>query len=354
MGPTSSRSMGASTTSTSCASTWIATSAPWRRRRGLEEQRRHSRQYHQPVPLAPRSGTIWGHRAVPILRTRGALGLERGVPRVLPRRQGRGARVLRQPPAWGYDLADKELAVLIAEVARNEAHVAVLFDCCHSGSGTRDVTSARGLKPRLTHEVTTERPLETYLDGYYSRLRDAGQPLFVPTARHILLAACERGQLAQEMPGHGLFTSTLIDVLEKSGGELSYADLSCAAAPRSDRERSIRIRSSRPTTGSTLVQGSSGDPWLARLVVDTWSPAIRGVDRRMRGGQRGTQPSGTSLSPWHCIRRPTDDSGRHRASSAGRAAEEGDELDFDSARISALRRRDHQPASGTDARGLRR
>ena len=135
----------------------------------------------------------------------------------------------------GYDLADKELAVLIAEVSGNEAHVAVLFDCCHSGSGTREVKAARGLKPRLTHEVTTERPLDTYLDGYYSRLRDAQRPLFVPTARHILLAACERGQLAQETPGHGLFTSTLVDVLEKSGGELSYADLfvRCRAAVRS-------------------------------------------------------------------------------------------------------------------------
>jgi Caspase domain len=135
----------------------------------------------------------------------------------------------------GYDLADKELAVLIAEVAGNGAHVAVLFDCCHSGSGTRDVSAVRGLKPRLTHEVTTERPLDTYLDGHYSRLLETRQPLFVPTGRHILLAACERGQLAQETPGHGLFTSTLIDVLEKSAGELSYADLfvRCRAAVRS-------------------------------------------------------------------------------------------------------------------------
>ena len=135
----------------------------------------------------------------------------------------------------GYDLADKELAVLIAEVTRNDAHTAVLLDCCHSGSGTRSVNAFRDLKPRLTHEVTTERPLETYLDGYYSRLRDARQPLFVPTGRHILLAACERGQLAQEAPGHGVFTSTLVDVLVKSGGDLSYADLfvRCRAAVRS-------------------------------------------------------------------------------------------------------------------------
>jgi hypothetical protein len=135
----------------------------------------------------------------------------------------------------GYDLADKELAVLIAEVAANGAHAVVLFDCCHSGSGTRGADAVRGLKPRLTHEVTIERPLESYLDGHYARSRDRREPLFVPTGRHILLAACERGQLAQESTGHGVFTSTLVDVLMKSGGELSYADLfvRCRAAVRS-------------------------------------------------------------------------------------------------------------------------
>ena len=135
----------------------------------------------------------------------------------------------------GYDLADKELAVLIDEVARHDAHVAVLLDCCHSGSGTRGADAFRGLRPRLTHEVTTERPLESYLDGHYAALRASGQPLTIPAARHILLAACERGQLAQESAGHGIFTATLFDVLEKSGGVLSYADLfvRCRAAVRS-------------------------------------------------------------------------------------------------------------------------
>jgi hypothetical protein len=134
----------------------------------------------------------------------------------------------------GYDLADKEIAVLIAEVAGQAAHVAVVLDCCHSGTGTRGVDAPRGVKARLTREITTERPLESYLDGHYARLRDAGQPLFVPAARHILLAACERGQLAQEAPGHGLFTRTMIDVLAKSGGQVSYADLfvRCRAAVR--------------------------------------------------------------------------------------------------------------------------
>ena len=38
----------------------------------------------------------------------------------------------------GWDLADKELAQLISEVAANGPHFAVILDCCHSGSGTRD------------------------------------------------------------------------------------------------------------------------------------------------------------------------------------------------------------------------
>jgi hypothetical protein len=136
----------------------------------------------------------------------------------------------------GYDLADKELAVLIAEVADRGAHVAVILDCCHSGSGTRGVDAFRGLRARVTHEVTQERPLESYLDGHYARLSALGTPLWIPASSHILLAACERTQLAQESPDNsGVFTSTLIEVLNKSGGDLTYADLfmRCRAAVHS-------------------------------------------------------------------------------------------------------------------------
>jgi pimeloyl-ACP methyl ester carboxylesterase len=123
----------------------------------------------------------------------------------------------------GFDLADKELAVLVEEVARNDSHVAVILDCCHSGSGTRGVDAFRRLNPRVTHEVATERPLESYLNGYYTDLPE----LFVPTSKHVLLAACERTQLAQEDVNDksGIFTSTLLEVLNKSGGDLTYADL---------------------------------------------------------------------------------------------------------------------------------
>jgi Caspase domain/Lecithin:cholesterol acyltransferase len=136
----------------------------------------------------------------------------------------------------GYDLADKELAILISEVAKNNPHLAVILDCCHSGSGTRGADAFRGLKPRVTHEVATERPLESYVDGYYARWQQKKVPLPIPTSKHILLAACERTQLAQESTDRsGVFTSTLVEVLDKSGGDLTYSDLfvRCRAAVRS-------------------------------------------------------------------------------------------------------------------------
>ena len=126
----------------------------------------------------------------------------------------------------GFDLADKELAVLLAELSKNEPHVAVIMDSCHSGSITRDVDQFNGLVPRVTHEVYEERPLESYLDGHYAALSKQGEGLSIPTSQHILLAACDRWQQAKEAPDRsGVFTSTLMEVLDKSGSDISYADL---------------------------------------------------------------------------------------------------------------------------------
>lgn len=126
----------------------------------------------------------------------------------------------------GFDLADKELAVLLAEVASAQPHIAVILDCCHSGSATRSADDFTQLKARQTHEVLDERPLETYLDGYYAALRQRGESLEIPASRHISLAACQRVQKAWEAKDHsGVFTSTLLEVLDKSGTDISYADL---------------------------------------------------------------------------------------------------------------------------------
>ncbi|TFU05881.1 hypothetical protein EUV02_02315 [Polymorphobacter arshaanensis] len=129
----------------------------------------------------------------------------------------------------GYDLADKEMAVLINELAAHEPQIAIILDSCHSGSGTRSAAKMFGAATRATSPVTTARPLESYIDGYYSKRKAQGQSLAIPSAPHILLAACDRTQLAQETQApdnhSGYFTTTLCEVLGRTHGDLSYADL---------------------------------------------------------------------------------------------------------------------------------
>lgn len=127
-----------------------------------------------------------------------------------------------------FDLADKELARLIDELAAREAHVVVTLDCCHSGTATRSFDAASNTGARTAPGATyPARPLETYLGGYYADLKRAGKPLASPRAKHMLLAACDRRQLAKEdLNDHkGIFTTRLLDVLRHAPDSISYADL---------------------------------------------------------------------------------------------------------------------------------
>jgi pimeloyl-ACP methyl ester carboxylesterase len=145
----------------------------------------------------------------------------------------------RENGVYPYDLADKELAVLLAEVAKNNPHLAVIFDCCHSGSGTRDVDAFRHPRARQTHEVAAERPLDSYIDGYYAKLLASGKPLSIPTSTHLLMAACDRTEKAYEADdARGLFSSTLLKALAAASSTPSYADLflRCRATIRKEAD----------------------------------------------------------------------------------------------------------------------
>jgi pimeloyl-ACP methyl ester carboxylesterase len=131
----------------------------------------------------------------------------------------------------GFDLADKELAVLLWEVAQNNPHLAVSLDCCHSGSGTRNADDFNLGRTRQTLEWQpgTPRPIETYLEGYYKDM----ETIRIPRSKHVLMAACDRTETAKETRDHrGVFSTALLDVLTKSGPGISYADLfvRCRAA----------------------------------------------------------------------------------------------------------------------------
>jgi pimeloyl-ACP methyl ester carboxylesterase len=140
------------------------------------------------------------------------------------------------------DLADKELSSLIATVAANGAHVVVILDCCHSGSGTRAIrddglTVRRApLDPRgprsLESFIPEVRALQTVTIKADAKASDQPVSWFeLPQGRHILLAACRSSQTAKEIKDtngqRGAFSVALLAALASSeGGEdLTYRDL---------------------------------------------------------------------------------------------------------------------------------
>lgn len=125
-----------------------------------------------------------------------------------------------------FDLADKELALLLAELAKNEPHIAWVLDCCHSGSGTRDLEGTSRAGVRGTTDGNFPRALEAYLEGQYAAMFKANA-LVVPQSRHMLLAASDRDETAKEDLDNrcGIFTESLFQVLRETSGDLSYAEL---------------------------------------------------------------------------------------------------------------------------------
>ncbi len=123
------------------------------------------------------------------------------------------------------NLADKELAVLLHELATNgktsPPHIVVSLDCCHSGSGTRSAGEDVEWSVRSSPSSGKVRTLDSYADGYFAKQKT----LEVPSAKHVLLSACKSVQLAGDLPKGGAFTTGFIKALRAADGNISYSDL---------------------------------------------------------------------------------------------------------------------------------
>ena len=139
-----------------------------------------------------------------------------------------------------YDLVDKEVALLIRELAKKQTHIAFILDSCHSGSSTRSVDILDDARTRSLKAVSNRggflannqaRDLETYISSsdfnYAEKLSDGKKdPDFdVPSAKHVLMAACRRTQEAKESNGRGRFSVSLQTILAKRNFDISYAEL---------------------------------------------------------------------------------------------------------------------------------
>jgi hypothetical protein len=144
----------------------------------------------------------------------------------------------RREGSW--DLADKELAKLIGEVAAREAHVVLVLDCCHSGSGTRNPALAETGVRRVETD-RRQRPLSSFLfaAGELAAAGASRDPAARPSGwdlpgRHVLLAACRDDEEAKEYHGgdttRGAFSYFLHETLHTVGGGITYHDLFARAS----------------------------------------------------------------------------------------------------------------------------
>ncbi len=118
----------------------------------------------------------------------------------------------------GKDLTDKELAYLIGELAKQNPHIVVILDNCHSGSGTRNPFQLA--RERRIPESTKTRSLDSYLFP----------SLDFPRGKHLVLSACRDYQTAKEYTdgdgqNRGAFSYFLTEALKRSNGNVSYRDL---------------------------------------------------------------------------------------------------------------------------------
>ena len=157
-----------------------------------------------------------------------------------------------------WDLADKELAQLIAEVSQRNPHITIVLDCCHSGSGTRKVKQLDSEPTFLKRRAPLDerdRPLESFIvspQTVEQMSQTVKQPGNVrtrsfdaiasksgwqmPQGRHVLISACRDTEEASEYNanGHpcGAFSHFLLDSLKKAKGSLTYRDLFKATQAR--------------------------------------------------------------------------------------------------------------------------
>ncbi|MUG96092.1 caspase family protein [Scytonema sp. UIC 10036] len=125
-----------------------------------------------------------------------------------------------------WDLADKELAKLIAEVSQNNPHIVVILDCCHSGGGTRDRNNVTYTGIRSVENDWRKRPLSSFIfsDEEINGLLSGSFSL--PKGEYIFLAACRDNEEAREhfSQKRGAFSYFLLDSLQRNS-HLTYRDI---------------------------------------------------------------------------------------------------------------------------------
>ncbi len=134
------------------------------------------------------------------------------------------------PHSPDFLLADKELRILLKELYdATQAHIVTIFDCCHSGDNTRELSILGGkrVKKQIDHLFPQREWSEFLFADQFQAAQFAGKNMneVIAQAPHIQIAAAERDEPALEVNGQGVLTYHLLKSLRSCGGNLSYRDL---------------------------------------------------------------------------------------------------------------------------------
>jgi hypothetical protein len=99
----------------------------------------------------------------------------------------------------------------------------VIFDCCHSGSGTRE--GARRVRSvKAADDIPEDLDFEIWGSKVSRGSEVPAEFKLYGDASHVLLAACASNQRALEVNGRGAFTQALLDTITAFGTDnLTYS-----------------------------------------------------------------------------------------------------------------------------------
>lgn len=159
-----------------------------------------------------------------------------------------------------WDLADKEIAKLIAEVSQNNPHVVVIFDCCHSGGVTRDRNDDEYTGIRTVENDSRKRPLSSFIFSESEINSLLSGSFSLPKGEYIFLAACRDNEKAKEHRNRGVFSYFLLDSLLRNSN-LTYRDLF--------KRTNVLVRSFYPQQSPQIEANSSylNQPFLGGTIV---------------------------------------------------------------------------------------
>jgi len=136
-------------------------------------------------------------------------------------------------PHPNRDITDDELYAWIRGVTERTQNLTLVFDCCHSGTVTRDVFGSRSRWVEPDERPPSELPPSPGSADVRGAPRDTGPSDWLPIGKYVLIAGCQDDESSYEhdvtddgsVIAHGALTYFLTQELAKATPGMTYRDV---------------------------------------------------------------------------------------------------------------------------------